>query len=71
MALRCQNGKPAASKRRRLNRNERYGRRGVAPSQRGHSHRKICCAAELLPYHLWASPDCVLADASGKFFAQT
>src|SRR5438552_5551215 len=29
----------------------------------------ICCAAMPLTYYLWASPDCVLQDASGKFFA--
>src|SRR5512133_1785280 len=30
---------------------------------------KICCVAMPLTYYLWASPDCVLQDASGKFFA--
>src|SRR5678816_4020366 len=29
----------------------------------------MCCAAMPLTYYLWASPDCVLQDASGKFFA--
>src|SRR5882672_11416261 len=29
----------------------------------------MCCAAMPLTYYLWASPDCVSQDASGKFFA--
>ena len=29
----------------------------------------MCCAAMPLTYYLWASPDCVPQDASGKFFA--
>src|SRR6266576_857473 len=29
----------------------------------------MCCAATPLTYYLWASPDCVPQDASGKFFA--
>ena len=31
--------------------------------------RKISCATTRLTYYLWASPDCVPPDASGKFFA--
>jgi hypothetical protein len=31
--------------------------------------REISCAAISLIYYLWGSPDCVLPDASGKFFA--
>jgi len=30
---------------------------------------KTACAKTRGSYHSWASPDCVLPDASGKFFA--
>jgi adenylosuccinate synthase len=50
---------------------EWQGRRAAASGQRSALSlpRKISCAGIPLTYYSWASPDCVLADASGKFFA--
>jgi hypothetical protein len=31
---------------------------------------KTACATVECSYHSWASPDCVVPDASGKFFAR-